>query len=89
MWHDPDYRMAATRAEVLLMAALDYSPDKYVVYAAARPPRSIFRQMAARLDRRIVYIPLGSLSPLKLKQMRVLHILAGKEKRDIARDYIW
>lgn len=89
VWYDPDYRMAASRAEVLLMAALDYSTEKYVVYAAAKPPRSMFKQMAARLDRQIVYIPLGSLSPVKLKQMRVMHILAGKDKRDIAREYIW
>lgn len=89
VWNDEDYRGAATRAEVLLLAALDYSREKYVVYVAARPPRSIFRQMAARLDRRIVYIPLGSLSPLKLKQIRVMHILAGRDKRPIAKDYIW
>ena len=89
VWQDPDYRLAVNRSEVLLMAALDYSIEKHVIYAAARPPRSIFKQMAARRDRRIVYIPLGSLSPHKLKQMRILHILAGKDKRAIARDYIW
>ncbi len=89
VWHDPDYRMATTRAEVLLMAALDYSIEKHVVYVAARPPRSIFKQMAARRDRKIVYIPLGTLSPHKLKQMRILHILSGKDKREIAKDYIW
>jgi hypothetical protein len=89
VWHDPDYRTAATSAEVLLLAALDYSIEKHVVYVAARPPRSIFKQIAARLDRRIVYIPLGSLSPHKLKQLRILHILAGKDKRETAKDYIW
>lgn len=89
VWQDPDYRLAATRAEVLLMAALDYSPEKHVVYVAARPPRSIFKQMASRLDRQIVHIPLGSLSPHKLKQLRILHILAGKDKRTIAKEYIW
>lgn len=89
VWDDPDYRLAASRAEVLLMAALDYSVEKYVVYAAAKPPRSIFKQMAARMDRRIVYIPLGSLSPVKLRRMRIMHILAGKDKREIAGEYIW
>ncbi len=89
VWNDPDYRGSMSQAEVLLMAALDYSPEKHVVYVAGRPPRSIFKQMAARLDRKIVYIPLGSLSPLKLKQIRVMHILAGKDKREIAREYIW
>jgi hypothetical protein len=89
VWQDPDYHGAMTKAEVLLMAALDYSQEKYVVYVAGRPPRSIFKQMAARIGRTIVYIPLGSLSPLKLKQLRVMHILAGKDKREIAREYIW
>lgn len=89
VWQDPDYRMVSTRAEVLLMAALEYSIEKYVVYVAAKPPRSIFKQTAARLDRKIVYIPLGSLSPHKLKQMRIMHILSGKDKRDIAKDYVW
>lgn len=89
VWDDTDYRITASRAEVLLMAALDYSTEKYVVYVAARPPRSMFKQMAAWLDRRIVYIPLGSLSSGKLKKMRIMHILAGKDKREIAGDYIW
>ena len=89
VWHDPDYRMAATKAEVLLLAALEYSIEKHVVYVAAKPPRSIFKQTAARLDRKIVYIPLGSLSPHKLKQLRVMHILSGKDKREIAKDYTW
>src|SRR5512133_1014454 len=89
VWHDPDYRQATTRGEVLLMAALDYSIEKHVVYVAARPPRSIFKQLAARRDRKIIYIPLGSLSAHKLKQLRILHILSGKDKRDIAKEYIW
>jgi hypothetical protein len=89
VWDDPDYQMAVTKAEVLLMAALDYSIEKHVVYVAAKPPRSIFKQIASRLDRKIVYIPLGSLSPQKVKQVRILHILAGKDKREIAKDYIW
>lgn len=89
VWQDPDYQAASSRSEVLLMAALDYSIEKYVVYVAARPPRSIFKQMAARRDRKIVYIPIGSLSPHKLKQIRVLHILSGKDKRGIAKEYIW
>jgi hypothetical protein len=89
VWRDPEYRMATTRAELLLMAALDYSPERHVIYVASRPPRSIFRQVAARMGRAIVFIPLGALSPVKLRQIRVMHILAGRDKRDIAGEYIW
>jgi len=89
VWHDSDYQMAKSRSEVLLMAALDYSIEKHVVYVATKPPRSIFKQMSARQDRKIVYIPLGSLSPQKLKHLRIMHILSGKDKREIAKEYIW
>jgi hypothetical protein len=89
VWRDPDYDAAETKAERLLMAALDYSIDKYVVYVAARPPRSMFRSLAARVNRKIVYIPLGQLSPSKLKKLRVVHVLDGYERRKDAKDYIW
>jgi hypothetical protein len=89
VWHDSDYRGAYGKNEVLLMAALDYSLEKDVVYAAARPPRSFLKQLAARLGKRIIYVPLGSLSPVTLKKLRVFHILYGRDKREIARDYVW
>ncbi len=89
VWNDGDYAFARGKHEVLLLAALDYSREKHVVYAAQRPPRSMFKQLAARLGKKIVYIPLGSLSPVKLKRLRVFHVLAGHDKREIARDYIW
>jgi hypothetical protein len=89
VWTDRDYRYALTKAERLLMAALDYSLEKDVIYAAAKPPLPFMKQLAARLDRRIVYLPLGSLSPLTLKKLRIFHILYGRDKRDVAKDYIW
>jgi hypothetical protein len=89
VWRDPDYDLAETKAERLLMAALDYSMDRYVVYVAAKPPRSSFRTMAARVNRQIVYVPLGQLSPSKLKKLRVVHVLDGYERRKDAQQYIW
>lgn len=89
VWEDPDYDHAETKAERLLMAALDYSVDRYIVYVAAKPPRSLFRTMAARLNRKIVYIPLGQLSPTKLKKIRVVHVLDSYARRSEAKQYIW
>lgn len=89
VWQDRDYAFARSKSEVLLLAALDYSRESHVVYAAPRPPRSIFRQIAARLGKKIVYIPIGSLSPVKLKRLRVFHVLYGNDKREIAKDYVW
>jgi hypothetical protein len=89
VWEDPDYQDARSRAEVLLMAAVDYSLEQHVVYAAASPPRSALRTYAERRGRKIVYVPIAQLSPTSLKKIRVFHVLWGKDKRGMAKDYVW
>lgn len=89
VWHDPDYREARSRAEVLTLAAIDYSRDRLVVHAAPQPPTDRVKAWAARQGKRLVHVPLGSLSPITLRKIRVVHILAGKDTRSIARDYVW
>ena len=89
VWQDPEYGMAETKAETLLLAGLDYTLERFVVYVAARPPRSIFRTVASRMGRKIVYLPIGQLSPVSLKKIRVVHVLEGFDKRPLAKDYIW
>jgi hypothetical protein len=89
VWSDPDYDLAETKAERLLFAGLDYSIGKIVVYVAPKPPRSIFRTIADRLGHKILYVPLGQLSPAKLKKIRVVHVLDSHSRRPEAKDYIW
>jgi len=50
IWADPDYDFAQNKPERLLMAALDYSVQKLVVYVAPKPPRSIFRSIASHFE---------------------------------------
>jgi hypothetical protein len=89
VWSDPDYALAESKAELLLLAALDYARERIVVHVAARPPRGIFQTVAGRLDRKILHVPLGTLSPATLRRLRVMHVLAGHGRREIARDYVW
>jgi hypothetical protein len=89
VWNDPDYDFAETKPERLLMAGLDYSVYRHVAYVAAKPPRSVFRSIASRFGRNIMYIPIGQLSPQKLKRIRAVHVLDSHERRRDAKDYIW
>lgn len=89
VWTDPDYDFVETKAERLLVAALDYSVERHVVYAATRPPRSLFRTIANHLGRQIVYLPLGQLSPARLKRLRVVHVLDHPSRREGAKAYLW
>jgi hypothetical protein len=89
IWADADYRFAETKPEVLLLAALDYSRERVVVHVAPKPPRAVFHEIAARLDRRILHLPIGTLSPTTLRKIRVMHVLSGHAQREIAKDYLW
>jgi hypothetical protein len=88
VWQDADYQFAESKSERLLLAALDYAIHRHIVYVAAKPPRSIFKTIASRAGRTIVYIPIGQLSPASLKKIRVVHVLDGYDKRELAKDYL-
>jgi hypothetical protein len=89
VWHDEDYRHARTKADVLTMAGIDYSLEKNVVHVAKTPPGERLRRFASLQGKRLIHIPIGSLSPITIKKIRVVHILAGRDKREIAGDYVW
>jgi hypothetical protein len=88
VFSDPDYQGAESAKEVLLLAALDYALEPRVVYAARTPPRTLFKRWAARLGKRIVYLPLGALAPAMARRLRTFHVLANRAVRLYAKDYI-
>ena len=90
VWGDPDYDFAENKAG----APADGGPR--LLDSAVRGLRG--GQTAAhassalsprRMGRTIVYIPIGQLSPVTLKKIRVVHVLDGYDKRDIAKQYLW
>ncbi|MBW1801136.1 MAG: hypothetical protein JRJ85_10465 [Deltaproteobacteria bacterium] len=88
IWKDPFFDIARHKPERLLMAAIDYSLEKHVVYVAADPPSGWCQSMAARLGKKIIYLPKGVFSPVTLKKIRQFHVLDGHPVRRYAREYI-
>lgn len=89
VWSDEDYLECRSKPEILLMAAIDYSIEPHIAYAAASPPRSSLRSYARRKGKKIVYLPLGQFSPSTLARLRSFHVLDGQQRRQIADDYIF
>lgn len=89
VWSDPDYTECRSKGEVLLMAAIDYSVQPLITYVAATPPRSTLKSYARRFGKKVVYLPIGQLSPVTLNKLRVFHVLDSHHKRDIAGEYIF
>jgi hypothetical protein len=88
IWRDPFFDVARNKPEKLLMAAIDYSLEKHVVYVAATPPSGWCQSMAARVGKKIIYLPIGAFSPVTLKKIRQFHVLDGHHIRRYARHYI-
>jgi hypothetical protein len=89
VWSDPDYQDCRTKSEVLLMSAIDYSIVPVVVYVASKPPRAALKNFAQRFGKKVVYIPMGQLSPVTMNKIRVFHVLDGYDKRAVADEYIY
>lgn len=89
VWSDPDYGDCRSKSEVLLVAAIDYALQPVVVYVASKPPRSAIKSFAQRYGKKVVYIPIGQLSPVTLNKIRIFHVLDGQDKRAIADEYIF
>jgi hypothetical protein len=89
VWSDPFYDSARSKSELLLMAAIEYSLEQYIIYVAAKAPRTWFQSFAGRLNKKVKYLPIGSLSPVTLKKIRVFHVLSKRQVRKYAKDYVW
>ena len=55
---------------------------------APHAPRAYLKRFASRIGRKIVYLPLGSLASLSLAKLRRFHVLANKDARGWAKDYL-
>ena len=88
IWQDPYFAAARSKAERLVLAALDYCLEKIVVYVAAKPPSSRWVNWANRLGKKLIYLPIGSFSPVTIKNLRLFHVLDGQLVRGWAKEYI-
>lgn len=88
VWRDPYFDGARDKPERLLLAALDYSLEKHVVYVAPKPPAQVCQRIAEALGKSIIYLPLGALSKGMLRKIRYFHVLDGHPVRAYASEYI-
>jgi hypothetical protein len=88
IWKDPFFDFARNKPERLLLAALDYALERHVVYVSSSPPSSLCRTFASRLRKQIIYLPIGTFSPVTLKKIRQFHVLDGHPVRSYAAQYI-
>ena len=80
--------LAEMGVELLLFAGIVYSPEELVAYVAEKPPPPVWKSLARRAGRKLVYLPIGQFSPPMLRRIRTVHVLDGHYVRRHAEDYI-
>ena len=88
IWANPKLDFAETMEERLLAAACCYSRCQHIALVSSLPPGQAWRTIAKRFKKTWVHLPLGQFSDSTIQQLRMVHVLNGKEVRSYAADFI-
>ena len=88
IWDDPFFEFSRSKPERLLLAGIDYSLERHIVYVAKKPPSTLAKRFAAYQGKKVIYLPLGQFSPSLLKKIQTFHVLEGHHVRLYAHKYI-
>jgi len=88
IWHDKALDFTETLEERLLAAACCYSACPHIAMVSAAPPGAGWRKLAQRYGKKWVHLPLSQFSDATIQQLRMVHVLNGREVRSYAAEFI-
>ena len=88
VWRDPRLDFAETLEERLLAGACLHSQASQIAMVSPLPPGAGWRRLAKRFGKQWVHLPLGHFSDATVQQLRLVHVLNGKQVRSYAADFI-
>jgi hypothetical protein len=88
IWADPNLDYTETLEERLIAAACLHSTGRQIALLSALPPGGGWRRLARRHRKTLVHVPLTSFSDEQVQQLRMVHVLNGREVRSYAEEFI-
>lgn len=88
IWTDPELDFTETLEERLLAAACLYSRCRHIALVSPGPPGWAWKRMAKHFKKTLVHLPLSRFSDSTVQQLRLVHVLNGKQVRSYAAHYI-
>ena len=88
IWRNRRFDFATTLEERLIAAACRYSQSRHVALVSGLPPGPAWRQIARHFGKSLVHVPLARFSDSTVQQLRMVHVLGGKEVRSYAAEFI-
>jgi hypothetical protein len=88
IWNDRRLDFAETLEERLLAAGCLHTSCPHIALLSPLPPGPGWRRLAKHFGRSLVHIPLGQFGESTIQQLRLVHVLNGKQVRSYAADFI-
>lgn len=88
IWSDPRLNFASTMEERLLGAACLHSRCNQIALLAPLPPGPGWRRLAKRFRKSLVHVPLSQFGDATIQQLRMVHVLNGRDVRSYAAHFI-
>ena len=88
VWDDRRIDFATTLEERLIAAACLHSRAPQVALLSALPPGGAWKRLARHFKKHLIHVPIGSFSDEQIQQLRMVHVLNGREVRSYADEFI-
>jgi hypothetical protein len=88
IWTNRDLDFTTTLEERLLAAACLHSSCPQIALLSAQPPGGGWRRLAQRYGKKFVHLPINQFSDATIQQLRMVHVLNGKQVRSYASHFI-
>ena len=88
IWQDPRIEFAQGLEERLVAASCLHARERQIALLSPVPPSAMFRKIARRFRKSLVHIPLSQFNDALVQQLRMVHVLNGREVRSFAAHFI-
>lgn len=88
IWRDPRLDMAEDLEERLIAAGCLHAQQRHVALLSPKAPGHRWRKIARHFKRQLVHIPLSKFNDATIQQLRMVHVLNGKQVRSYAQHFI-
>lgn len=88
IWTDRRLDFCTTLEDRLLAAACLHSHERHIALLSHVTPGAGWRRLAKRYGKKLVHVPLSHFSQATVQQLRLVHVLNGRQVRSYAADFI-
>lgn len=88
IWQDPRLEFAGNLEDRLVAAACLHARERQIALLSPKPPGANWRRTAKRFHKQLVHIPLSHFNDAMVQQLRMVHVLNGREVRSYAEHFI-